>query len=250
MRQLLPEPTGHVDPRAVYALAKRDEAHVRVNMVTTLDGAAAFRGRVGPVSGPPDDALLHLLRGFADVVLVGAGTIRAEGYGPDLLPAAEQRRRVAAGPPQVPALAVVSGKLDLDLTAPVFEASVIRPLVLTTSDAPAERRAAAGKVADVVVVGKGAVDLAAAVQAIAARGLPRVLCEGGPHLLAQLFAADLVDELCLAISPLVACGAELRVTSGDLLPAPASFHLKSVLEDDGFLFLRYARGVLDGRAAT
>lgn len=149
LRQLLPEPTGHVDPRAVYALAKRDEVHVRVNMVTTLDGAAAFRGRVGPVSGPPDDALLHLLRGFADVVLVGAGTIRAEGYGPDLLPAAEQRRRVARAYPSAGA-GGGERKLALDLAAPVFEASVIRPLVLTTSDAPAKRRAAASKVADVV----------------------------------------------------------------------------------------------------
>ena len=239
MRRLLPTPAADVGPRDAYAVPA--ERHLRVNMVTSLDGAAAVAGRVGALSGPADQAVLHLLRALADVVLVGAGTIRAEGYGPDLVPSDEQRRRAAGGDPPVPRLAIVSRSLDLDLAAPLFTAPAVRPLVVTSASAPAGRRAEAAEVADVVTVGAERVDLPAALDALADRGLRRVLSEGGPHLLAGLFAADLVDELCLAVSPRVTCGHELRVTAGPPLPQPAGLHLAHVLEEDDFLFLRYTR---------
>jgi riboflavin biosynthesis pyrimidine reductase len=239
MRRLLPTYDADVDPRVAYAVPAG--RHLRVNMVTSADGAAAVAGRVGALSGAADEDVLHLLRALADVVLVGAGTIRAEGYGPDLVPAAEQRRRVDAGESPVPRLAIVSRTLDLDLAAPLFTAARVRPLVVTTSDAPADRRAAAGDVADVVTAGVERVDLPAAVRALADRGLRRVLSEGGPHVLAQLYAADQVDELCLTVSPRVTCGHDVRITAGPPLPHPAGLHLAHVLEQDGFLFLRYTR---------
>lgn len=239
MRSLLPTPAAEVDPREAYAVPAG--RHLRVNMVASADGAAAVAGRVGALSGPADQAVLHALRALADVVLVGAGTIRAEGYGPALIPPGEQRRRTDAGDPPLPRLAIVTRSLDLDLAAPLFTAAAVRPLIVTTAAAPAGRRAAAGDVADVITAGGDRVDLPAALGALADRGLRQVLSEGGPHLLAELFAAKQVDELCLTVSPRVTCGQELRITAGLPLPQPAGLQLAHVLEQDGFLFLRYIR---------
>jgi riboflavin biosynthesis pyrimidine reductase len=239
MRRLFPTPAADVDPRDAYAVPAGP--HLRVNMVASVDGAAAVAGRVGALSGRADDAVLHVLRALADVILVGAGTIRAEGYGPALVPPDEQCRRAAAGDPPMPRLAIVTRSLDLDLAAPLFTAAAVRPLIVTTTSAPAGRHAAASEVADVITAGAERVDMPAALDALADRGLPRVLSEGGPHLLAELYAADRVDELCLTVSPRVTCGHELRITAGLPLPQPAGLHLAHVLEEDEFLFLRYMR---------
>lgn len=163
-------------------------------MVSSVDGAAAVAGRVGALSGSVDDHLLHVLRDLSDVVLVGAGTIRAEGYGPCVVPVDMQQRRRDRGEPAVPPLAVITRRVDLDLSAPLFAAALSRPLMITTASAPPDRLAAAGDVAEVIVVGDDRVDLAGAIAALTGLGLPRILCEGGPHLLAQLYAAGHVDE--------------------------------------------------------
>ncbi len=241
MRRLLPDPTDAVDTLEAYALPADDRAHLRVNMVSSIDGAAAVEGRVGILSGTADGVLLHELRSLCDVLLVGAGTVRAEGYGPLEMTDDEQRRRVDAGQDAVPRLAVLTRSLDLDLAAPVFTAATARPLLITTSGPPPTRRDEAAAVADVVVAGDTDVDLAAALAELARRGLPRVLSEGGPHVLAAMFAADLVDELCLALAPVVTAGAELRITAGPALDPPRAMKLAHVLERDEFLFLRYTR---------
>ncbi len=241
MRRLLPTPSEQVDTLDAYALPDDGRARLRVNMVSSVDGAAAVEGRVGILSGPADGLLLNELRSLCDVLLVGAGTIRAEGYGPLVLTDTEQERRVAGGQSALPRLAVLTRSLDLDLSAPVFTEATARPLLITTDRASAARREQASAVADLVVAGRDDVDLAVALAGLAARGLPRILSEGGPHVLAALFAADLVDELCLAVSPLVTAGGELRITAGPALEPPRPLHLVQVLEQDGFLFLRYAR---------
>lgn len=241
MRRLFPDPATDVDPAQAYRLPAGPGSHVRVNMVSSVDGAAAFEGRVGQISQPADQSLLHQLRALTDVILVGAGTIRVEGYDGQLLPADWQRRRELAGLPAHPALAVLSGRLDLDFTAPLFTDSPRRPLLITTSSAAADRRASAARVADVITVRDERVDLGTAIARLADHGLPHVLSEGGPHLLAQLFAAAAVDELCLTVAPTVVCGDHLRITSGSPLPAPARLQLSGVLEDDQQLFLTYRR---------
>lgn len=241
MRRLLPDPSDRVDTLDAYALPDDGRAHLRVNMVASVDGAAAVEGRVGILSGTADGTLLHELRSLCDVLLVGAGTVRAEGYGPLELSDDQQQRRREAGQAGVPRLAVLTRSLDLDLAAPVFSEATARPLVITTDRAPAARREAAAAVADVVVAGRDDVDLAAAVADLAARGLPRILSEGGPHVLSAMFAADLVDELCLAVAPVVTAGGELRITAGPRLDPPRPLHLAHVLERDEFLFLRYTR---------
>ena len=241
MRRLHPAPAEEVDTFEAYAVPEVTGPHLRANMVTSIDGAAAVEGRVGVLSGRADHDLLHELRALCDVLLVGAGTIRAEGYGP-LRPSEEQRaRRTAAGLAEVPRLAVLTRTLSLDLAAPVFARATAPPLVLTTERAPADRRAAAAEVSDVLVVGERDVDLSAALHALADHGLPRILSEGGPQVLAELFAADLVDELCLAVAPLVTAGADLRITAGPRLPEARQLRLGHVLEKDEFLFLRYTR---------
>jgi riboflavin biosynthesis pyrimidine reductase len=242
MRRLLPTPSDEVDTLDAYALPAADgRAHLRVNMVSSVDGAAAVQGRVGVLSGEADGALLHELRSLCDVLLVGAGTIRAEGYGPLELTDDQQRRRLAAGQAAVPRLAVLTRSLELDLTAPVFTGATARPLVVTTARAPAGRRDEASAVADVVVAGDADVDLGTALAELAGRGLPRILSEGGPHVLSAMFAADLVDDLCLAVAPVVTAGSELRITAGPALEPPRALHLAHVLERDEFLFLRYTR---------
>jgi riboflavin biosynthesis pyrimidine reductase len=218
-------------------------------MVTSIAGAAAVDGRVGVLSGKADGVLLHELRSLCDVLLVGAGTVRAEGYGPLQLSAEQRQRRREAGQSALPRLAVLTRSLDLDLTAPVFTEAPARPLVVTTAGAPASRREAAAAVADVVVAGETDVDLGTALAELAGLGLPRVLSEGGPHVLATMFSADLVDDLCVAVAPVVTAGSELRITAGPALVPPRPLHLAHVLEQDEFLFLRYTRsdGVLSPR---
>ncbi len=241
MRRLLPGPNDEIETLDAYALPAGNGPHLRVNMVSSIDGAAAVEGRVGVLSGTADGLLLHELRSLCDVLLVGAGTIRAEGYGPLELTDEQQRRRVEAGQAAVPRLAVLTRSLALDLTAPVFAEATARPLLITTERAPAERRDEAAKVADLVVAGRDDVDLAEALAALAGRGLPRILSEGGPHVLASMFEADLVDELCLAVAPAVTSGTELRITAGPALEPPRPMRLAHVLESDEFLFLRYTR---------
>lgn len=242
MRRLYPSAEDGIDLGEAYDVdAPGGSPYVRVNMVSSLDGAATIGGRVAALTGPADQELLLTLRGLADVVLVGAGTIRAEGYGALDLPAPWLRRRAQAGQAPHPRLAVLTRSLDLDLSGAAFTDATTPTLVITAAAAPAARRAAAAEVAEVVVAGEENVDLAAAVRALAERGLPRILSEGGPHVLAGLFAADLVDELCLALSPLVVRGDGLAITAGEQRFGPRGMRLAQVLEQDDYLFLRYLR---------
>lgn len=250
MRRLLPDPAAPdpaapatpVDLLAAYAVPAEYDRHVRANMVTSADGAASAGGRSGGLSGPADRRVLGALRDLADVVLVGASTMRVERYGPARPDPDRQRRRRAAGLAAIPPIAVVSRHLDLDLTSAFFAAAVTRPVVLTVAAAPASRRAAIAAVADVVVVGDTELDAPVALDALAERGLRRVLCEGGPALLGGLVRAGVVDELCLTVAPRLLAGAAPRLVTGPALPAPAQLHLTSLLEQDGFLFMRYAVG--------
>ncbi|HEY6531800.1 MAG TPA: pyrimidine reductase family protein [Acidimicrobiales bacterium] len=172
------------------------------NMVAGLDGSLAWNGRVGSLSSATDRALFVRLRGLADAVMVGAGTVRAEGYGPVRLPEATRAARVAAGRSEVPPLVVVSRRLDLDWDAPLFAHSTSpRPVVVTAGVAPRAAAARAADHAEVVVAGDAEVDLAVAMAALADRGIGVVLTEGGPTLLAGLVAAGLLDELCLTLHP-------------------------------------------------
>lgn len=240
MRRLLPDPAADLsddDLPAAYAVPTR--RHLRVNFVTSADGAVAVDGVSGGLSSAADRRVFGVLRDLADVVLVGAGTARAEGYSYRAPDGPRRARRRAAGVAELPTFAVVSGSLDLDPTSSLFADALARTVVLTTARAPADRRTALAAVADVLVVGQDTLDPAAALDALADRGLRRVLCEGGPALFGALLAADVVDEVCLTVAPLFAGAGSGRVVAGP--PAAArTARLLHVLEDGGTLLLRYA----------
>jgi riboflavin biosynthesis pyrimidine reductase len=237
--------TDDVDPVAAYHDVDRPapagRPWVLVNMVASVDGATAVDGRSGPLGGEADRRLLGVLRGLADVVLVGAGTVRAEGYGPPRTPVAEVgERRADRGQAVRPRLAVVSGRADLDPSAALFadrDPDDPPPLVYTSTDVPPDRLVGLYGVAEVVAT-DGAPEVAAVVADLHDRGVGIVLCEGGPSLVAQLCSAGLVDELCLSVSPLIV-GSGSGLLAGAPLPTPTSLRLAHVLTADDFLFCRY-----------
>ncbi len=241
MRQIFAAaPLGDADWAALYAYPSGP--WLRANMVSSVDGAASLDGVTQGLSSKADRRLFALMRTLADVIVVGAATVRAENYAavrqhelwPDLRP----------GRPPTPPIAVITARLDLDpssrliATAPAWA----RTIIITTAQAPADRRAALEGLTDVIVAGQDTVDLKAAIAALAERGHRRMLAEGGPHLLAQIAEAGLLDELCLTVSPVLAGPTGNRILAG-ALPAssPQPLALAHVLEDDGYLFCRYTR---------
>ncbi|MGE7390160.1 pyrimidine reductase family protein [Streptomyces sp. NPDC004126] len=216
---------------------------LRANMVSTLDGAAQHDGRSQPISGETDMRIFGTLRALADVVVVGAETVRQEGYRPARAREAFAARRAAAGQGPAPAIAVVTASLDLDFTLPLFTSPLVPTLVVTGAGAPSDRVAAAAAAgAEVVVAGEGAgADPERAVRELAARGLRRQLTEGGPRLLGQFVAADVLDELCLTISPTLTAGGAQRISGGPSVAVPHRLAPACVLEEAGFLFTSYRR---------
>ncbi|MEU6143806.1 pyrimidine reductase family protein [Streptomyces sp. NPDC047081] len=216
---------------------------LRGNMVSTLDGAAQHDGKSQPISNAADMRIFGTLRALADVVIVGAETVRQEGYRPARARAEFQAARVAAGQAQAPAIAVVTASLDLDFALPLFTSPVVPTLVLTGAAAAPDRLAAAEKSgARVVIAGDGmGVDPVRAVQALGELGHTRLLTEGGPRLLGQMVAAGVLDELCLTMAPMLTAGDAQRIAGGPSVPVPQRFALVSLLEEEGFLFGRYQR---------
>lgn len=235
MKRLWPPPLlDEVDADALaahYGWPERPAGpRVRVNFVSSLDGAVSVDGVSGGLGTAADKAVFGLLRELADVVLAGAGTVRAEDY--------RGARRPTRGRDAPPPIAVVTGSADLDPGSRLFTDTKVPPVVLTLESAPAARRealAAAG--GDVVVLP----DLGprALLAELDRRGLHRVLCEGGPALHGALLAADAVDELCLTLSPTLVGGDAGRIARG---PAQArGMALVGALHADDALLLRYAR---------
>jgi riboflavin biosynthesis pyrimidine reductase len=228
-------------PGLASAYAYPRERWLRVNFVSSADGAAYIDGVSGGLSAPGDKQVFGILRVLADVVLVGAGTARVEEY-----KAARARPSLAqlrAGRPAAAPIALVTRTLGLNLASPLFTETApgARTIVITCAASDDGLRAETAKVADVIVAGDEAVDLPAARAALEDRGLPRVLCEGGPHLFGDLTAAGLVDELCLSLSPALAGPGAARIIDGTQLDAARPLALTQVLAaDDGFLFCRYA----------
>jgi riboflavin biosynthesis pyrimidine reductase len=231
------EPAGPAELAEAYAYPDT-EPWLRANMVASVDGAATDGARTEGLGGPADRRLLSLLRALADVVIVGAATVRAEGYGP-VRPRewwGDLRKDRTPAPP----LAIISRSLDFDFEAPVFTEAITPTIVVTCPSAPVERVRACEKRAEVITTGGEWADAAAALDALAERGLVRQLTEGGPRLLAEFAAAERVDELCLTMSPQLTAGDAARVLNGPAIP-PMPLRLGHVLEEDDFVFLRYVR---------
>ncbi|MCZ3386747.1 MAG: pyrimidine reductase family protein [Actinomycetia bacterium] len=244
MERLLPGPHVTMTPqRDVDALASHyaypDAGALRSNMVASIDGAISLDGRSKPISGESDWFLFGLQRALADVIVVGAGTARAEGYGPGRTRPEFAHLRNAAGQPSAPTLAIVTASGKLDPAANCFTGTA-RTTVITCRAAPAVHVDPLRAVADVIVSGGETVDLRGAIDVLRERGLRRILTEGGPSLLGALTSHDLIDELVASISPSLIGGDAPRMVVG----APETLRrleLVGVLEDEGTLFIHYRR---------
>ena len=219
-------------------IVNRGEPGVRVNFISSVDGAATTGGLSGGLGDDSDHRRFELLRRAADVVVVGAGTVRAEGYGPLRVSDESARWRSEHGMPEHPVFAIVSGSLDLDPASRIFTEAPVRPIVVTTEKADGVD--AFADVADVIVAGTEHADLPAMLAALTERGLVRVLCEGGPSLFGSLLAVDRVDELYLTVAPRLEAGDARRIASGDI-PQPRHLNLRTVLRSGDTLLLTYAR---------
>jgi len=227
---------------AAYALPDRTTPRVRMNFVSSIDGAVSVEGRSGGLGGDGDRRLMQVLRSLCDVVLVGARTVLVEGYGGLRLEAEDAAWRESHGLPAQPRLAVMSRTLSVGPEHPFFAEAVTRPIVVTSAAAPVEQREALAAVAHVLVCGDDDVDLAEAVRALAERGLSQVLCEGGPHVFGALAEADLVSEVCLTLSPVLVGGDVGRILRGTPEREHAMRLVHALSDDDGFVFLRYRAG--------
>jgi riboflavin biosynthesis pyrimidine reductase len=238
---LLPE-GRHVAPEELVALYDwPDDRWVRACLVMALDGALVGPdGLSGSISSPTDRAVLAAVRALADAYVVGAGTLRAEGYGPVRARAELQAVRQARAQGPAPTLVAVSASCRFDWSTARFQHSDLAPLVLTTErargDAVADARAAG---CEVVIAGRERVDLVRLRDVLADRGLGRVTIEGGPQVVRQAVAAGLLDELDLTLSPtLTASGPDSTAPTDTTM---AGMRLAHVLEQDSFLFTRYVR---------
>lgn len=244
-QSLIPADPGPVDPIACYwsdaRPAPTDRPWLMLNMIASADGAISVDGVSGGLGGPADQRVFGAVRSVADAILVAAGTARAEQYGPPRPSDAVRRRRREAGRDETPVLGLVTRSLAIDPELAMFTGAERRPIVYTVDTAPADRKAALAEVADIVTVGERDVDLGAAVADLGNRGAAVVLAEGGPSLNGQLVAADLIDELCLSLSPLVVAGDSGRIVAGPAIPAPRELRLDRALTADDLLFLRYVR---------
>jgi riboflavin biosynthesis pyrimidine reductase len=201
-----------------------DRRWVQANFVSSVDGAVTVSGKSEGLGSPADKKIFQLGRALCDVVLVGAGTVLVEGY---------RGARPTDRRPVPPPIAVVTARGSLSPELPLFTDAITPPIVITTATAPKPENA------DVIVAGDTEVDLRAALDALAERGLRKVNCEGGPTLFGRMISDDLVDGLSLTLSPLLAVGDAERIAHGPA--AHRHLELKSVLHDQDVLMLRYQR---------
>jgi riboflavin biosynthesis pyrimidine reductase len=217
---------------------------VRANMIASLDGGATAAGKAGGLAGAGDRSMFALMRHSADVILVGAATVRVENYSGAQVPLAQRHARQRRGQAEVPPIAVVTRSGDLDPDALFFTRTEVPPLILTCADSFEETRQRLGAVADVLNASgpdTDSVDGATALKVLAERRLFRVLTEGGPLLLSQLIEDDLLDELCLTVAPILVGGLGRRIAAGagEVHTGMRPAHLLS--DDQGYLYTRYVR---------
>ena len=223
-----------------YRVPDRTLPHLRVNFIASLDGAATREGVSGGLGNADDRLVFDTLRMLADVIVVGAGTVRAEGYVGIRQGPADAAWRVRHGLPAQLPVAIVSSRLDLEPSHSLFADAAVRPLVVTHAASPLRRRAELAEVADVLVCGEDVVDPRLMRAELARRGLAQMLCEGGPNLFGALIEADCVDELCLTVSPVLEGGPAGRISAG-AAAITREMSLLHVLTAGDMLFLRYAR---------
>jgi riboflavin-specific deaminase-like protein len=240
MRRLMPDPAPttvdeQLDSYRPWEQPRPERPFVATNFAATVDGRATIGGVSGPIGSDADTAMLVGLRTRFDAVMIGAGTMRAERYGRVVGDPEQRERRERVGLPHDPLMVIVSGRLDLPWDAPLFTAGGGRVLIFTASETDPPETATSLR----VVRHEGQVDVAAALRHLREeRGVRALLCEGGPHLHGQLWAAGLVDDLFLTTAPRMTGAEAPRIVEGPL-PKLAELDLAWLLEREGELFARY-----------
>jgi riboflavin-specific deaminase-like protein len=218
--------------------------YVRANMIASIDGGATDDGSSGGLAGPGDRAVFTRMRQEADVILVGASTVRIENYSGAQMSLAQRQERQARGQAEVPPIAVITHRADFEHDAKLFTRTEIPPLILTSRDTADDTRSRFGALAEVVDASGpqgDRVDPVAVLAALDARGLRRVLTEGGPSLLNLFIERDLLDELCVTIAPVLVGGSARRIVSGGG-EAHIRMRRSHILSDgEGYLYTRYVK---------
>lgn len=217
---------------------------VRGNMIASIDGGATAAGRTAALGGAGDRSVFEQMRYAADVILVGAETVRTENYSGAQVPVPQRSNRQARGQTEVPPIAVITRSGNLDPDTLFFTRTEVPPLILTCSAAYDDTRRRLGGAADVIDASgprPDDVDPANALEALAERRLLRVLTEGGPGILGLLIDGDLLDELCLTVAPFLVGGKARRIATGpgEVLTRMRPAHV--LTDDDGYLYTRYVR---------
>jgi riboflavin biosynthesis pyrimidine reductase len=241
MRRLLPDPAPELSPEDVVEAYRLPPGRaLRVNFIATPDGATTVAGRSQGLQLPGDLLVFRILRALGDAILVGAGTATAEGYGPMEDDPEVVRLRHALGRPAIAPIVVVSRRASVSPDSRLLGGAV--PSICVTCEAadPQRRAALATAGLEVLVCGGDNVDLPLALDRLAERGIEQLTCEGGPQLLHSALVAGVVDELDLSVSPYLVGGHEVRLLPDVPLLAPVRLELRSLLEEDGMLFTRYA----------
>lgn len=239
LRQSITDPDP-IEPLGLYLSDQRSASGrpwVMLNMVSSLDGGTAVDGKSSSLGDDDDLAVFQAIRAVPDVILVGAGTVKAEDYRPVTLDETRRERRVALGKSETPTLAIVTGRLSVDPEARVFADPDHKPLIITGTRADPTRLMMLGDAADVAILD----DLSPAgiLRHLGAAGV--VLLEGGPTLNGDFAGAGLIDEINLTIAPSVLSGDSRRIISGDALDPPMEMTLDRVLHGDQALFARFLR---------
>jgi riboflavin biosynthesis pyrimidine reductase len=221
-----------------------DRCWVRANMISSLDGGATDDGSSGGLAGPGDRAVFSRMREEADVILVGASTVRIENYSGAQMSVAQRQHRQRRGQAEVPPIAVITHSADFQHDAKLFTRAEVPPLILTSRETAADARHRLGAVAEVIDASgpqPDRVDAGAALDILNKRGLRRVLTEGGPSLLSLFIERDLLDELCVTIAPILVGGSARRIATG-AGAAHTRMRRSHLLSDaEGYLYTRYVK---------
>lgn len=243
MKALLPDPLTEVsDDYLLARYGSLPRPFVRFNFVASLDGSSQVAGLSGGLGSAGDQRIFGLLRRLADVILVGAGTVRAEGYEGSLLPPASITWRRQQGLSDQPVLAIVSHGLNLSPKDEVFIQSPVPVLVFTSHSIDQNLRDEFPENVELIQVPSvdGGCSPKHIVDSLISRKLLAIHAEGGPRILGQFIAGNQVDSLCLSFSPVLVGGHWPRISFGQI-EAVRQMSLYSLSEEESMLFSEYRR---------
>ena len=246
MKQIFPEET-EVDPIDVYNNDLRTPLNSRpwilLNMVNSVDGFISFEGRAGGLSGSADRNIYQIIRGLADIILVGAGTVRAENYKAPKTPEGKLAEfRESRGQEKRPRIAVLSGELNLNPDMGLFAERHPEdkpPLIYTKSESLEKNRSQFATSSEIIDFPEEELNVSRVVHDLFNQDAKIVVCEGGPNLNAHLLADDLIDEFCLSVSPRAVGGENPPPFLNHPVDSPVELSLNRILLEEEFLFCRY-----------